>query len=280
MKCQPWIRHFPPKFQCFSSQCALHGLRVLEITPPFMCPLWAAAQEVERLREGLNIVDKKGTSDRFKAILEILGILEILLMRRPGASEDRRRVRQGPRSIGNHSRWGCCSDSGFRDRGPLNGWRFFLSPYFQMINDLSDIGSFLSPFFPRCVLFGKWFVSQTAKGGVTYTLWHILLLTKIILKSLFMQKLRISRVIPWKSLCFPMLIRLPLPQCFCPRGRKLRPWYEKNWPPQTLYLLGKVVWVSGVFGVGVDKGALSFLEISRARNPLKLRKVTFTELFS
>ena len=26
----------------------------------------------------------------------------------------------------------------------------------------------------------------------------------------------------------PMLIRLPLPQCFCPRGRKLRPWSEKN----------------------------------------------------
>ena len=25
-----------------------------------------------------------------------------------------------------------------------------------------------------------------------------------------------------------MLIRLPLPQCFCPRGRKLRPWSEKN----------------------------------------------------
>ena len=25
-----------------------------------------------------------------------------------------------------------------------------------------------------------------------------------------------------------MLIRLPLPQCFCPRGRKLRPWSKKN----------------------------------------------------
>ena len=25
-----------------------------------------------------------------------------------------------------------------------------------------------------------------------------------------------------------MLIRLPLPQCFCPRGRKLRPWSEEN----------------------------------------------------
>ena len=25
-----------------------------------------------------------------------------------------------------------------------------------------------------------------------------------------------------------MLIRLPLPQCFCPRRRKLRPWSEKN----------------------------------------------------
>ena len=25
-----------------------------------------------------------------------------------------------------------------------------------------------------------------------------------------------------------MLIRLPLPQCFCPRGRKLRPWSETN----------------------------------------------------
>ena len=31
MKCKPWIRHFqPPKFQCFSSQFALHGLRALE----------------------------------------------------------------------------------------------------------------------------------------------------------------------------------------------------------------------------------------------------------
>ena len=32
MKCKPWIRHFPAqKFQCLSSQCALHGLRALEI---------------------------------------------------------------------------------------------------------------------------------------------------------------------------------------------------------------------------------------------------------
>ena len=31
VKCKPWIRHFsPPKFQCFSSQFALHGLRALE----------------------------------------------------------------------------------------------------------------------------------------------------------------------------------------------------------------------------------------------------------
>ena len=31
MKCKPWIRHFQPrKFQCFSSQFALHGLRALE----------------------------------------------------------------------------------------------------------------------------------------------------------------------------------------------------------------------------------------------------------
>ena len=30
-KCKPWIRHFQPrKFQCFSSQCALHGLRALD----------------------------------------------------------------------------------------------------------------------------------------------------------------------------------------------------------------------------------------------------------
>ena len=30
VKCKPWIRHFqPPKFQCFSSQCGLHGLRPL-----------------------------------------------------------------------------------------------------------------------------------------------------------------------------------------------------------------------------------------------------------
>ena len=34
MKCKPWIRHFsPPKFQCFSSQFGLHGLRALEKTP-------------------------------------------------------------------------------------------------------------------------------------------------------------------------------------------------------------------------------------------------------
>ena len=31
MKCKPWIRHVqPPKFQCFSSQFALHGLRALD----------------------------------------------------------------------------------------------------------------------------------------------------------------------------------------------------------------------------------------------------------
>ena len=31
MKCKPSIRHFqPPKFQCFSSQFALHGLRAVE----------------------------------------------------------------------------------------------------------------------------------------------------------------------------------------------------------------------------------------------------------
>ena len=31
MKCKPWMRHFqPPKFQCFSSPFALHGLRGLE----------------------------------------------------------------------------------------------------------------------------------------------------------------------------------------------------------------------------------------------------------
>ena len=31
MKCKPWIRHFQPrKFQCFSSQFALHGLRALD----------------------------------------------------------------------------------------------------------------------------------------------------------------------------------------------------------------------------------------------------------
>ena len=33
MKCKPWIRHFqPPKFQCFSSQCALHGLHALDVS--------------------------------------------------------------------------------------------------------------------------------------------------------------------------------------------------------------------------------------------------------
>ena len=31
MKCKPWIRHFQPrKFQCFSSQFGLHGLRALD----------------------------------------------------------------------------------------------------------------------------------------------------------------------------------------------------------------------------------------------------------
>ena len=31
MKCKPWMRHFqPPKFQCLSSQCALHGLCACE----------------------------------------------------------------------------------------------------------------------------------------------------------------------------------------------------------------------------------------------------------
>ena len=35
MKCKPWIRHFsPPKFQCFSSQFALHGLRALDSRHP------------------------------------------------------------------------------------------------------------------------------------------------------------------------------------------------------------------------------------------------------
>ena len=85
-----------------------------------------------------------------------------------------------------------------------------------------------------------------------------------------------------------MLIRLPLPQCFWPRGRKLRPWSGKNSgpkprPPQTLYLPGKgetqtMVWVSGegklrpwsefgvFFGVGVDEGALkSFVKICQDR---------------
>ena len=35
MKCKPWIRHFsPPKFQCFSSQFALHGLRAPDYRAP------------------------------------------------------------------------------------------------------------------------------------------------------------------------------------------------------------------------------------------------------
>ena len=46
----------------------------------------------------------------------------------------------------------------------------------------------------------------------------------------------ISRRAHWKKrICvklseidLSMLIRLPLPQCFCPRGRKLRPWSEEN----------------------------------------------------
>ena len=72
-----------------------------------------------------------------------------------------------------------------------------------------------------------------------------------------------------------MLIRLPLPQCFCPRGRKLRPWSEKNsdqnsdhprlciyWGNEKLRpwseFLGRETQtiVSGVFGVGMDEGAL------------------------
>ena len=36
MKCKPCIRHFqPPKFRCFSSQCALHGLCALEKSSQF-----------------------------------------------------------------------------------------------------------------------------------------------------------------------------------------------------------------------------------------------------
>ena len=74
-----------------------------------------------------------------------------------------------------------------------------------------------------------------------------------------------------------MLIRLPLPQCFCPRGRKLRPWSEKNSDqnsdhPRLCIYWGKEKlrpWSEflgrensdhglsfGCFGVGVDEGAL------------------------
>ena len=44
----------------------------------------------------------------------------------------------------------------------------------------------------------------------------------------------VSKIVLRFSGCFclisvhSMLICLPLPQCFCPRGRKLRPWSEKN----------------------------------------------------
>ena len=79
-----------------------------------------------------------------------------------------------------------------------------------------------------------------------------------------------------------MLIRLPLPQCFCPCGRKLRPWSEKNsdqnsdHPRLCIYwgkekprpwseFLGRetqtMVRVSGVFGVGVEEGALNNYQI-------------------
>ena len=51
MKCKPWIRHFsPPKFHCFSSQFALHGLRALEF-PFWVCvlPLYPLPNEIEKL---------------------------------------------------------------------------------------------------------------------------------------------------------------------------------------------------------------------------------------
>ena len=41
MKCKPWIRHFQPrKFQCFSSQFALHGLRALDLTDNWKALFW------------------------------------------------------------------------------------------------------------------------------------------------------------------------------------------------------------------------------------------------
>ena len=47
MKCKPWIRHFlHPKFECFSSQCALHGLRALEMFMPFFRGLIPRSYEI------------------------------------------------------------------------------------------------------------------------------------------------------------------------------------------------------------------------------------------
>ena len=80
-------------------------------------------------------------------------------------------------------------------------------------------------------------------------------------------------VFEFRNFLRKMLIRLPLPQCFSPRGRKLRPWSEKNSDqnpdhPRLCNYQGKEKlrpWSEflgrensdHVFGVGVDEGALT-----------------------
>ena len=57
MKCKPWIRHFPPpEFQCFSSQCALHGLRALE--KRFLEPYGASRTICKHIEPRLDIAEE------------------------------------------------------------------------------------------------------------------------------------------------------------------------------------------------------------------------------
>ena len=55
MKCKPWIRHFQPgKFQRFSSQFALHGLRALDRQTFFLRPINFQLQIQNRAARRIN----------------------------------------------------------------------------------------------------------------------------------------------------------------------------------------------------------------------------------
>ena len=67
MKCKPWIRHSqPPKFQHFSSQCALHGLRTLELILDFFQTLqtWGGADYRRTTQETTDFHKKRVGSRR------------------------------------------------------------------------------------------------------------------------------------------------------------------------------------------------------------------------